>query len=136
VATAFFGGAFFGGEFFSTSTSTSVGGGRGHATAPWRQKWRQELVDLLAEEELKPVEVPRKIRRAITRVLDAAPPDDSAAKRALRSELEQLKVSYSPVYLDALRYEVARLTLEAMRREESRRLMEDEEDAITVLLLH
>lgn len=134
MATAFFGGAFFGGEFYSVSVST--GGSRG-AKRPWLQKWRQELVDLLQEERIeKPLRAPAPVKKAIERVLEAAPEDDAEAQRLLRGHLETLQVSYKPKYYEALRLEIAKMYEAEMRQAQRFLDMQDEEDAITVLLLH
>jgi hypothetical protein len=133
VATAFFGGAFFGGEFFSTSTaadSADVGGGG----KPWKQKWRQELVELLDKEEPKPV--PRRVKRAIQRVIEQAPQDDTGAKQALRSELESLNVNWQADYFNALRWEIAKHYQQQMEREARYRQFLDDDDEDVILLLH
>jgi len=139
-----FNGAIFNHAIFNdcaeVAPSDDVGGGgkalRGSKPRPWEQKWRQELVELLLEDELKPVEVPRRVRRAIQRVREAAPVDDSGARRALRGELDQLKVSYRPVFLDALRYEIAKHYQEQMRREEMAWALREQDDEEVLLLLH
>lgn len=134
MATAFFGGAFFGGEFFSVATVTAdVGGG---SAKPWKQKWRQELVDLLAEEELKPVKVRPRVERAIERVIEKAPADDSAARQALQSELGKLKISYQPRYLEALRYEIAKRYQDEMKRHQEHLMRLEMDDEDVILLLH
>jgi hypothetical protein len=137
VATAFFGGNFFSGEFFSTSATPAtaeVGGGHGK---PWQQKWRQDLVELLEQEQIKPVEVPRRVRRAIERVLEAAPPDDSTSIKSLRSELESLKVSYQPAYVQALRYQIAlRYQAEMKMLEDRQRWLDDDDEDVIALILH
>jgi hypothetical protein len=138
VATSFFGGSFFGGEFFNVavvvSDTPAVGGGRGK---PWQQKWRQELADLLAEEALKPQSVPKPVQKAIRRVLESAPADDTSAKQALRSELQELRVGYQPRYVEALRYEIAKqyqreLEMEARRLE----MRERDDEEVLLLILH
>jgi hypothetical protein len=140
VATSFFGGSFFGSEFFNVAVvaadTPAVGGGRG-GYKPWQQKWRQELVDLLAEEELKPQSVPKPVQKAIRRVLEAAPADDTSAKQALRSELQELRVGYQPRYVEALRYEIAKHYQREMEREARRLEMRERDDEeVLLLILH
>ena len=137
MATAFFGGAFFGGEFFSTSTTPATADVGGvHSGKPWQQKWRQELVDLLERRELeKPAPVPKKVEKAIERVLESEPQDDRSAINALRAELEQLRVR--PRYIEALRYEIARQYQEQLRREAlHRQMLEQDDEDVIFLTLH
>ena len=135
MATAFFGGAFFGGEFFSTSaavTPADVGGGHGK---PWQQKWRQELIDLLNQPEPE-IKLPAKAKKAITRVLEAAPEDDAEARSLLRESLAALNVRIKPKYYDALRFELGKLFQAQMRHELRMREMERDEEEVLLLLLH
>ena len=136
MATSFFGGSFFGGEFFNVASVTAAAdvGGSSKGAKPWQQKWRQELVELLEEKRLKPVEVPPKVARAIERVLEDAPPDDRAAVAALKAELDQLRVK--PRYIEALRYEIAKQHQEAMRRAAEQRQRDEWDDEDVILLLH
>jgi hypothetical protein len=138
VATSFFGGSFFGSEFFNVAVvvadTPSVGGGHGR---PWKQRWRQELVDLLSQRELKPQSVPKPVQKAIRRVLETAPPDDTSAKQALRSELQELRVGYQPRYVEALRYEIAKQYQRELEREARRLEMRERDDEeVLLLILH
>jgi hypothetical protein len=140
VATSFFGGSFFGSEFFNVAAvvaaTPEVGGGRG-GYKPWKQAWRQELVDLLAERELKPQSVPKPVQKAIRRVLETAPPDDTSAKEALRSELQGLRVGYQPRYVEALRYEIAKQYQRELEQEARRLEMRERDDEeVLLLILH
>lgn len=100
----------------TAATTQDVGG-----VAPWKQRWRQELVEMLAEVPVEPIQVPAKAKKAIKRVFEKAPPDDAAAIRALRNELAALKVPYKPAYVQAMRQEI---------------MGDDEEEVIALLLLH
>ncbi len=131
MATAFFGGSFFGGEFFSVSTSSAVG----HASKPWKQRWRQELVDLLAAQE-EPKPPPKPVRQAIKKVaaLEALR-DDTEARKALRGELEALQIRYQPRYLESLRWEIAQQYERQLRREQAWREYLDQDDEEVIFLL-
>ena len=99
-----------------------VGGGK-----PWKQKWRQQLIDALTEVRTP---VPKKTKKAILRaerVLETLP-DDSQAIEALRVELTKLeRYRYIPErYLQELDRTLAEAWLEALERD-------DEE---VILLLH
>lgn len=100
---------------------------------PWRQKWRQELIDALTEMRPEAPPVPIRARKAIQRVLEVLP-DDSVEIVRLRSELERLKVSHGPQYLNAMRAELSQQHFDAMQRRAQRRREQDEEDAILALL--
>lgn len=106
----------------SGTTTTEVGGvGK---PKPWEQRWRQELIELLdlpLPDEDDP-KVPAKVAKAIQRVLAKAPPDDAAAIKVLRIELDRLRTPYRAQYVQALR-------VEAIRK------FDDEEEVI-LLLLH
>lgn len=113
----------FNNAIFNTAPVESVGRAR-----PWKQKWRQELVDALLEaEEAKPT---RPVKRAIQRAQKALQTlkDDTEAIQALRAEvsrLEQFKPLPAPK-LQALQRTLAEAWLEAIERD-------DEE---IILLLH
>jgi hypothetical protein len=103
----------------------AVGGGG----KPWKQKWRQQLVDAMHEaEQAKPA--PRATKRAVERAVEVleAIPEDSEAIEALRVEVERLAhYRYIPkAHVVELRRTLAEAWLRAIE--------EDDEDVF--LLLH
>jgi nitrogen fixation protein len=119
-----FNGSVFNRAIFNTTdpvvvATQEVGGG---GSKPWKQKWRQELIDLL-EQPLEALEVPvsRKAVKKVLRKVEALEslPDDAPAIQVLRAEVERL-VRYKPV----------------PKAVEARKFNDDDEEEVIFLLLH